>query len=178
MTIQSINDIHRMIYLIRGRKVMLDRDLAALYGVPVKRLNEQVRRNRKRFPSDFKFQLSREEAGFLRSQIATLEPGRGKYSKYVPDAFTEHGAVMLASVLSSPRAIQMSVDVVRAFIEMRRIISATQGLEEKMAAHEKSIIGLTNDCEICSNFSSRCWRRRPKHRALSASASSVPALIY
>ena len=89
--------------------MLLDRELALLYGVTTKRFNEQVRRNRERFPSDFTFQLTAEEAAALRSQIATLKRGRGQHRKYRPYAFTEHGAVMAVSVLNSPRAIEINV---------------------------------------------------------------------
>ena len=102
--------IERKIYLIRGQKVMLDSDLAELYGVPTKRLNEQVRRNAERFPEDFMFQLSSEEFESLRSHFATLEKqGRGQHRKYLPCAFTEHGALMAASVLNTPRAVEVSL---------------------------------------------------------------------
>src|SRR5262245_33844590 len=94
--------LHRRIFIIRGQKVMIDEDLAALYGVPTKRLNEQVRRNLSRFPSDFMFQLSPREADSLRSQFATLEVrGRGRHRKYRPHVFTEQGVAMLSSVLNS-----------------------------------------------------------------------------
>jgi hypothetical protein len=105
--------IERSILLIRGHKVMLDRDLAALYGVATKRLNEQVRRNLARFPDDFMFQLDAEEAEILRSQIATLKLGRGRHRKYRPYAFTEHGVAMLSSVLNSDRAIEVNIAIMR-----------------------------------------------------------------
>ena len=97
--------VARRILNIRGQKVMLDSDLAELYGVATKRLNEQVRRNSERFPEDFMFQLNAEESGALRSQIATLNAGRGQHRKYLPYAFTEHGEIMAATVLNSPRAV-------------------------------------------------------------------------
>ena len=102
------------IQVVRGQRVMLDADLAALYGVSTKRLNEQVRRNRRRFPEDFMFRLTVQEAGLLRSQFATSKPGRGG-RRFPPFAFTEHGAVMLASVLNTPIAVAASLQVVRAF---------------------------------------------------------------
>ena len=107
--------------LMRGQKVMLDSDLAELYGVPTKRLNEQVKRNIDRFPPDFMFRLSQEEAEILRSQNATLKGGRGQHRKYLPYAFTEHGAIMAATVLNSQRAVEMSVFVVRAFVQLREM---------------------------------------------------------
>ena len=97
-----VDQIEPLIHEIRGQRVMLDHDLAALYGVPTKRLNEQVRRNIARFPEDFMFRLTDAESEALRSQIATLKTGRGQHRKYLPYAFTEHGAFMAASVLNSP----------------------------------------------------------------------------
>lgn len=104
-----------MIYTIRGKKVMIDRDLAALYGVETKRLNEQVRRNIKRFPEDFMFQLSKEEC--LRSQIATLNTTQGKHLKYLPYAFTENGIAMLSSVLRSEVAIEVNIRIMRTQLD-------------------------------------------------------------
>ena len=101
---------------------MLDFDLAELYGTVTKRVKEQVRRNPKRFPEDFMFELTRDEYNRLRSQIATLETGRGKYSKYLPYAFTVHGAVMLSNVLQSDRAIDTSIKIVRAFNAMSEVL--------------------------------------------------------
>jgi hypothetical protein len=106
------------ILILRGQRVLHDSELAALYGVSTKRFNQQVRRNRKRFPADFMFQLTAEETSSLRSQIATLKTGRGQHRKYLPYAFTEHGAIMAATILNSPRAIEMSVYVVRAFVQL------------------------------------------------------------
>ena len=134
--------IEQAIFLIRGQKVILDTDLARLYGVTTKRLNEQVKRNRERFPDDFMFQLTMEEADRLRrsrSQIATLK--RGQNIKYLPYAFTEHGAIMAANVLNSHRAVQMSVFVVRAFIKMRSILTDTRDLARKLAALERELKG-------------------------------------
>ena len=97
-----IDQIEPLILTIRDQKVLLDRDLAVLYGVPTKRLNEQVQRNRQRFPDDFMFRLTQPEWQGLRSQIATLKSGRGQHRKYLPYAFTEHGAIMAATILNSP----------------------------------------------------------------------------
>jgi hypothetical protein len=119
-----------------GYRVLLDTELAALYGVSTKRFNEQVRRNCDRFPSDFMFQLSAEEFESLRSQNATLKNGRGKHRKYVPYAFTEHGAVMAATILNSPAAIQMSVYVVRAFVRLRQLLSANRELAARFSELE------------------------------------------
>jgi phage regulator Rha-like protein len=125
--------LERRILLVRGHKVMRDRDLAELYGVTTKRLNEQVRRNRNRFPADFMFRLTRKEALVLtrsRSQNATLK--RGQNIKYIPFAFTEHGAVMLATVLNSPVAVQASIQVVRAFVRLREILATHRDLARKL----------------------------------------------
>jgi len=123
-----------LIIRVRGQAVILDSDLAALYGVATKRLNEQVKRNQERFPQDFVFQLSWEEAKRSRSQNATLK--RGGNVKYRPYAFTEHGAVMAANVLKSNRAIQMSVAVVRAFVRLRRMALSVESLARKLNALE------------------------------------------
>ena len=120
-------EISRQILVLRGQRVLLDVDLAALYGVASKRLNEQVKRNRARFPVDFVFQLTMNELRFLRSQFATLNRGRGRHRKYAPMAFTEHGAIMAATVLNSPRAVEMSVYVVRAFVKLREVLASNVG---------------------------------------------------
>ena len=130
--------LEQQIFVFRGRRVMLDADLARLYGVIPKRLNQQVKRNRARFPADFMFQLSVEEARALlasRSQNATLK--RGRNVKYAPYAFTEHGAVMLASVLNSPAAIEASLHVVRAFVRLRELLAGHKELARKLDALEK-----------------------------------------
>jgi len=118
----EISVIQSKIYEVRGIKVMLDFDLAWMYGTETKRLKEQVRRNIERFPEDFMFELTRDEYNSLRSQIATLETGRGKYSKYLPFAFTVHGVVMLPNVLQSKKAIDTSILIVRAFNAMRDVL--------------------------------------------------------
>ena len=128
--------IERAIILVLGEKVMLDSELAEIYGVETKRLNEQVRRNLNRFPSDFMFQLTREEAKSLRSQTATSNERRGG-RRYLPYAFTEHGALMLANVLNSERAAQTSVMVVRAFVRLRQLLSSNAELARKLEAMEK-----------------------------------------
>ena len=113
-------NIEPLIKVIRGQQVMLDRDLAALYGVETKRLNEQVKRNIKRFPEDFMFQLTKEEC--LRSQIATLNEGHGQHLKYMPYVFTENGVAMLSSVLRSDTAIEVNIRIMRAFTSMRHFL--------------------------------------------------------
>ena len=127
-----------------GQKVILDADLARIYGVTTKRLNEQVKRNAKRFPPDFLFQLTAKEVDSLRSQIATLKSGRGQHRKFLPYAFTENGAVMAANVLNSPAAVRMSVFVVRAFVKMRELLGGTKELAKQLAALEKQLTARLN----------------------------------
>jgi phage regulator Rha-like protein len=124
------------ILILRGQRVLQDSELAALYGVSTKRFNEQVHRNRKRFPADFMFQLAAEETSSLRSQIATLKTGRGQHRKYLPYVFTEHGAIMAATILNSPRAIEMSVYVVRAFVQLREMLASNKELARRFAQLE------------------------------------------
>ena len=132
-----VDRIEKAILLIRGQKVMLDADLAALYGVETRVLVQAVKRNIERFPEDFMFQLSKEEADFLRSQIVTLKKGRGQYSKYLPYAFTEQGVAMLSSVLRSQRTIQVNIEIMRAFIRLRRMLASHVELARKLDALEK-----------------------------------------
>lgn len=129
--------IEQSILLIRKQKVMLDTDLAALYGVETKVLVQAVKRNLERFPEDFMFRLNKEETTFLRSQIVTIEKGRGKYSKYPPYAFTEQGIAMLSSVLRSPRAIQVNIEIMRAFIRLRQLLASHTELARKLEELEK-----------------------------------------
>ncbi len=124
--------IEDQIFLVRGQKVLLDADLAALYGVEVKALNQAVKRNPDRFPSDFVFRLTPEEDEALRSQIVTSKSSRGG-RRYAPYAFTEHGAIMAASVLNSPRAVEMSIYVVRAFLRLREMLATHKALAAKLA---------------------------------------------
>lgn len=127
-----------MIHMVRGRRVMLDSDLARIYGVSTKRLNEQVRRNPRRFPGDFMFALSREEATSLRSQIATLK-GRGQHRKFKTLAFTEQGVAMLSSVLRSPKAVEANVAIMRAFVRYREELMLNADLAEKFRKLEGKV---------------------------------------
>jgi phage regulator Rha-like protein len=127
------------IHAIRKQKVVLDSELAALYGVPTKRLNEAVRRNAARFPVDFCFLVNREELASLRSQFATSKPGRGG-SRYLPRAFTEHGCLMAANVLNSPRAVQMSIYLVRAFIKMRDELMTNAAILKRLAEIDRRLL--------------------------------------
>jgi phage regulator Rha-like protein len=143
-----VERVERAILVMRGRRVILDSELAGLYGVTVSRFNEAVKRNAKRFPADFAFQLTREEHETLRSQIAISKTERRGGRQYLPYAFTEHGAVMAAMVLNSPKAVEVSVDVVRAFVRLRQILASNrqlaakvEELERRLAAHDKTLYG-------------------------------------
>ena len=129
--------IERSILFLRGEKVILDSDLAVLYEVPTKRLNEQVKRNADRFPADFMFQLTTQEFNSLRSQIATLDIARGKHKKYLPYVFTEQGVSMLSSVLKSKRAVQVNIEIMRAFVRLRYFLSTHKELSRKLDELEK-----------------------------------------
>jgi phage regulator Rha-like protein len=131
--------IQQKIHEIRGQKVMLDFDLAALYEVETKRLKESVRRNIERFPEDFMFELTQSEFQLLRSQFATLEVGRGKYSKYLPFAFTEQGVAMLSGVLNSQKSIQVNIAIMRTFVVMRQYAFTFAELAEKVISHNKEL---------------------------------------
>jgi hypothetical protein len=130
--------VESRILFIRGHKVLLDSDLAELYGVSVKRLNEQVKRNPERFPDDFMFRLTADELKVLRLQIATPKGIRGG-RRYLPFVFSEHGAIMAASVLNSTRAVEMSVFVVRAFVRLREILSTHKELAAKVSELERRL---------------------------------------
>ena len=123
--------VESRIFVLREHKAILDNDLAELYGVSVKRLNEQVKRNRDRFPADFMFQVTTQEYEALRSQNAPSKDGRGG-RRYLPYAFTEHGAIMAATVLNSERAVEMSIFVVRAFVRLREMVSNNQHIVAKL----------------------------------------------
>jgi hypothetical protein len=156
-------DVVRQIRVVRGQKVLLDSDLAALYGVTTKAFNQAVRRNIKRFPADFVVQLTPLEARVLRServlqgappnqgvspsrsQIVTLNRSRGHNLKYAPMAFTEHGAIMAATVLNSPQAVQMSVYVVRAFVKLRQVLVSHSELSRRLESLERSVAALDAD---------------------------------
>jgi len=153
---RKVDNVESAIYLIRGQRVMLDSDLAAIYGVTTRRLNEQLRRNRSRFPDDFAFQLTAEEFKNMKSQIATsslrsqfvTSSSHGGKRK-LPWVFTEHGALMLASVLNSQIAVQASVRVVRAFVRLREMVVANvqlatklEQIERRLDSHDEAIVEL------------------------------------
>lgn len=129
-----VDNIESLIKVIRGQQVMLDRDLATLYGVETKRLNEQVKRNIKRFPEDFMFQLTKDEC--LRSQIATLNEGCGQHLKYMPYVFTENGVAMLSSVLRSDTAIEVNIRIMRAFTSMRHFLQNNAEVFQRLSTME------------------------------------------
>jgi hypothetical protein len=131
--------IEQRILLIRGEKVIIDADLAEFYGVPTRRLNEQVKRNKERFPEDFMFQLSADEKSEVVAKCDHLE--KLKFSKALPYAFTEHGAIMAASVLNSPQAAEVSIYIVRAFVKLRQVISEHKELTRKISQIERHLSG-------------------------------------
>jgi hypothetical protein len=137
----STDNILPLIHTIRGQRVILAADLAKLYGVETKQLNQQVKRNLNRFPSDFVFQLVADEMDTvkaLRSQFVTLK--KGQHQKYLPYAFTEHGAIMAASVLNSPPAVAMSVYIVRAFVQQREVLAANETILKRLAEIDKTLL--------------------------------------
>jgi hypothetical protein len=131
----AADGIEHAILVLRGHRVLLDTDLAVLYGVAAKALNQAVKRNIERFPSDFMFQLSAEEAGLLRSQSVTSKSQGGR--RYLPYAFTEQGVAMLSSVLRSPRAVQVNIEIMRAFVRLRRMLQQNAELARKLAVLER-----------------------------------------
>ncbi len=179
----SMEHITGSILVLRSHRVLLDSELATLYGVSTKRFNEQVRRNRERFPADFMFQLTVEELAVLRSQIATSTVrGQGQGGRrYLPYAFTEHGAIMAATILNSPRAVEMSVYVVRAFVHLRELLSSNRELarrfaqletrlDKKLAHHDEAIAAILAAIRELMN------PPQPRRRAIgfTASLAAVP----
>ena len=139
----DIQTIQNKIYEIRGVKVMLDRDLAALYQVTTGNLNKAVKRNIRRFPPDFMFQLTKEEWDSLRFQIGILEVGRGKYTKFLPHAFTEQGLAMLSGVLNSDIAIDVNISIMRAFVSLRQVAAIVR--QDDLIEMRKEIIAYIDD---------------------------------
>jgi predicted AAA+ superfamily ATPase len=148
-----VEGITPSILILRGQRVILDNELARIYGVETRVLNQAVKRNAERFPQDFRFQLTVAESAASRSQPVTLKPGRGKNIKFRPFAFTEHGAIMAATILNSPRAVEMSIYVVRAFVQLRELLSSNKELakrldqleariEKKLASHDEAIAAM------------------------------------
>jgi hypothetical protein len=178
-----IQSIQNRIYEIRGERVMLDRDLASLYEVETKRITEAVKRNIKRFPTDFMFQLTKEEweslrfqaetaeENSLRPQIATLKTGRGLHTKYLPYAFTEQGIAMLSGVLNSDKAIQMNIAIMRAFVAVRKILIQEtdlkvqlQEIKERLGEHDAQLNQIYDAMEnlLDEKAAERKWNERPR----------------
>ena len=175
-SLQPLENIENLIHVIRGKQVMLDVDLARLYGVETKRLNEQVKRNLERFPEDFMFQLSKEEIDFLRSQIATIENAgshvlrsqivtlekvdmRGKHVKFLPYAFTESGIAMLSGVLRSPQAVSMNIQIMRAFVAMRRFLASNAQVFQRLEVMERTQLSLLAHQESTDQKVEEIFRR-------------------
>lgn len=144
----GVDAVSGRIHFVRGQKVILDADLAELFGVVTKVFNQAIKRNIARFPADFMFQLTFEEHEHLRSQLVTSNAGRGG-RRYAPYVFTEHGAIMAATILNSPKATEMSVFIVRAFVQLREMLSShrelaakLEELERKVSSHDQAIAGL------------------------------------
>ncbi|HEU5134981.1 MAG TPA: ORF6N domain-containing protein [Steroidobacteraceae bacterium] len=149
----AVAGIAQTIFLLRGRRVILDSSLAAIYGVETRTLNQAVKRNSGRFPDDFRFQLIDSEVLSSRSQIVILNRTRGTNVKFLPYAFTEHGAIMAATVLNSPRAVEMSIYVVRAFVQLHTILASNaelalrlerleSGIEKRLTSHDEAIAAM------------------------------------
>ena len=143
-TAKPAHDLGQLILALRGQRVILDADLAALYEVSTKRLNEQVKRNADRFPTEFAFQLAAKELTILRSQIATSSFHGGR--RYLPYVFTEHGVLMAANVLNSPRAVAVSVALVKAFVRLREVLATNQVVAKRLAEVEKTLV--THDAAL------------------------------
>jgi ORF6N domain len=152
-TLVPVEHITQSILVLRGQRVLLDAELAALYGVEIRVLVQAVKRNRARFPEDFMFQLSAAEWGALRSQVVTFKSGRGQHRKYLPYVFTEQGVAMLSSVLRSERAIAVNIQIMRAFVRMRELLASNRTLarrldelearlEKKLATHDQAIAAI------------------------------------
>ena len=138
-TLVVVQEVGQKIFLIRGQRVMLDRDLAALYGITTFNLKKAVRRNKERFPADFMLRLTTEEYAALRFQIGILK--RGRHAKYLPSAFTEQGVAMLSSVLRSKRAIQVNIAIMRVFVRMRQVLAGHKELAGRLEAVERHLAG-------------------------------------
>lgn len=147
---EAITDIVQTIFMLRGRRVILDSSLASIYGVETRKLNQAVKRNSDRFPEDFRFQLIDSEVASSRSQIVILNKARGGNVKFLPYAFTEHGAIMAATVLNSSRAVEMSIYVVRAFVQLHTVLASNaeltsrldrleSGVEKRLTSHDEAI---------------------------------------
>ncbi len=150
--ILSEETISNSIYYIRNQKVMLDRDLATLYGIETRVLKQAVRRNISRFPEDFMFELSKTEYDSLRSQIVTLKNGRGQHQKYLPFVFTEHGILMLSSVLNSEKAIQTNIQIMRIFTKVRQMLLDTTEMKLDIVQIQKKLENQGKNIELVFSY--------------------------
>ncbi len=156
--------IGRRIYIIRSQKIVLSTHLAELYGVKPKTLIQAVKRRASRFPSDFMFKLTKDEFDSLRSQIVTLEKGRGQYPKYPPFAFTEQGVAMLSSVLNSERAVQVHIAIMRAFVRLREILALHKDLARRIEALERKHVDHDANIRVLFQTIRDCLEATPKKR--------------
>ena len=171
----GVDNIEPLIKIIRGQQVMLDRDLATLYGVETKRLNEQVKRNIKRFPEDFMFQLTKDEC--LRSQIATLNEGRGQHLKYMPYVFTENGVAMLSSVLLSDTAIEVNIRIMRAFTSMRHFLQNNAEVFQRLSTMEYHQLEMQQHLQESDKRIEEVFRRLDKGNAKPKQGVLSPTLM-
>lgn len=154
------------IYIVRNQKIMLDNDLAELYGVATKVLNQAVKRNIARFPDDFMFELTRNEYNSLRSQIVTLESGKGRYSKYNPYVFTEQGVAMLSGVLSSDRAIAVNIQIMRIFTRIRQMLIDNTELRLAIEKIKKNTDNNTKNIELVFQYLDELLEKKEKPKPL------------
>ena len=206
-SLQPLENIENLIHVIRGKQVMLDVDLARLYGVETKRLNEQVKRNMDRFPEDFMFQLSKDEVDFLRSQIATIENGdnnvlrsqiatienegnglrsqivtldmRGRHVKYMPYAFTENGVAMLSGVLRSPQVININIQIMRAFNAMRHFIASNTQVFQRLEVMERNQLAMNaSQAELSSHLAENDKKLEEVFRRLDEGETTPKEAIF
>jgi hypothetical protein len=161
------------IYYIRGHKVMLDKDLAEMYGVETKRLKEAVKRNLERFPNDFMFQLSENEFASLRSQIATSKNNRGG-DRYSPMVFTEHGVLMLSSVLNSAKAIQINIQIMRIFTKIRQLLIENTDLRLAIEKLEKKTDNNSKNIELVFQYLDELLKRNEKNKEMNTIGYKIP----
>ena len=181
-SIQPLENIENLIHVIRGKQVMLDRDLARLYGVETKRLNQQVQRNLERFPEDFMFKLTKDETELLRSQFATLEKKdmRGKHAKFLPYAFTENGIAMLSGVLRSQQAININIQIMRAFNAMRHFIATNAQVFQRLEVIEHTQLSLVAHQEELAAHQTSTDQKLEEvfHRLDEGAATPKEAIFY
>lgn len=173
----AVNGITRAILVLRGQRVLLDLELAALYGVETKVLVQAIKRNSARFPADFMFQLTAAEWSAVRSQVVTLKPSRGRHRKYLPYAFTQQGVAMLSSVLRSPRAISVNMEIMRAFVRMRELLASNHVLAKRLNQLEARIekkLSTQDDAiaAILSAIRELMHRPAPKRRGIGFTADT------